>query len=137
MIGVVVALQFVCSVATLRLFHTLYLHSKPVASLRRVVSSNMTRHHSNSFLKKIANETLSATDDESPSRMSMVIINSPYIDFKIVQRLWSASRFKICADGGANRLYFGVQEHERRQYIPDYVVGDLDSLENEVRDFYR
>ena len=44
---------------------------------------------------------------------------------------------KICAEGGANRLYDQVSPNLRTKYIPEYIVGDLDSVRSEVQDFYR
>lgn len=57
--------------------------------------------------------------------------------------------YKICADGGANRLHdamlnvgagVGVGGKEgkdfRDLYLPDLIKGDLDSLRGEVRSWY-
>ena len=55
---------------------------------------------------------------------------------------------RVVADGGADRLYRGVAEGLARregrpvaavrdQLLPDLVVGDLDSISSEARDFYR
>jgi hypothetical protein len=43
---------------------------------------------------------------------------------------------KICADGGANRLFYNFNEEERSKYIPNYIAGDLDSLNPDVKSFY-
>ena len=50
----------------------------------------------------------------------------------------------ICADGGANRVHEaaprwvqgGDADAARRQFVPAAVVGDLDSLRADVREFY-
>ena len=57
-----------------------------------------------------------------------------------------AAALRICADGGANRLYDqaphwlgadGAQaDAARGALVPDVIKGDLDSLRPEVRDFY-
>ncbi len=54
---------------------------------------------------------------------------------------------RICADGGANRLYDEVPQllcsasdektnQIRQQYLPQSIQGDLDSLRKEVKTFY-
>lgn len=45
--------------------------------------------------------------------------------------LWNAYGLKICADGGANRLY-----DISPALVPDYIVGDLDSLKPDVKQWY-
>lgn len=69
---------------------------------------------------------------------SLVIINScsPHLSI-VVNRLWERCQYKLCADGGANRLFASLNETERPRYVPDYVVGDLDSLESSISEFYR
>lgn len=53
-------------------------------------------------------------------------INSPWFD-----HLYQRATVKICADGGYNRLQSWVKDNERSMdyYQPDYVIGDLDSLD--------
>ncbi|KAJ3413488.1 hypothetical protein HDV05_007933 [Chytridiales sp. JEL 0842] len=44
---------------------------------------------------------------------------------------------RLCADGGANRLYDGLKNREERlEFLPDEIRGDLDSLRTDVRQFY-
>ena len=52
------------------------------------------------------------------------------------EHLWEQSSIRICADGAANRLYDRIEEPRRDSMIPDYVIGDLDSLRSEVSDYY-
>ena len=43
----------------------------------------------------------------------------------------------VCADGGSNRLYEAFDNDEDRvKYRPQAIVGDLDSVRHDVRDFY-
>ena len=51
--------------------------------------------------------------------------------------LWKNSCFRICADGGANRLYREAKANDKvSNMIPDLIVGDLDSIQDHVRKFY-
>ncbi|XP_073040714.1 thiamine pyrophosphokinase 1-like isoform X1 [Primulina eburnea] len=59
--------------------------------------------------------------------------------------LWKHSQFRVCADGGANRVYdelpFMFPEAEpldiRKRYKPDVIKGDMDSIRAEVLEFYK
>lgn len=46
----------------------------------------------------------------------------------------------VCADGGANQLYDYFQnnnnEESRIKYLPNYIVGDFDSLRVDVQSYY-
>lgn len=66
----------------------------------------------------------------------LVILNQKILipNFKLI---WERYDLKICADGGANRLFDYFNDDEREFYIPNYIVGDLDSLREEVGDWYR
>ncbi|GAX84214.1 hypothetical protein CEUSTIGMA_g11637.t1 [Chlamydomonas eustigma] len=94
------------------------------------------------------------------------IVSSKFLDFDSVQdknmqtflvvlnfslptataRLWPKTAYKICADGGTNRLFdalptmLGISGEEvnvtRSAYLPDIVIGDLDSIREDVRTFY-
>ena len=47
------------------------------------------------------------------------------------------SSLVICADGGSNRLFDCLADTaEREQYLPACIVGDLDSVREEVKEFY-
>jgi thiamine pyrophosphokinase len=52
-------------------------------------------------------------------------------------QLWNSYGLKLCADGGANKLFAFFQDGERALYLPDFIVGDLDSLKPEVEQWYR
>ncbi|KZV33773.1 hypothetical protein F511_09444 [Dorcoceras hygrometricum] len=59
--------------------------------------------------------------------------------------LWKHSQFRVCADGGANRVYDELPllfpEAEpldiRKRYKPDLIKGDMDSIRAEVLEFYK
>ena len=48
----------------------------------------------------------------------------------------AAADYRVCADGGANRLFDHLPTTQRGAYLPDCIMGDLDSLRPEVTDFY-
>jgi hypothetical protein len=75
--------------------------------------------------------------------------------------LWGASAYRVCADGGANRLYdatvavlrgggeddgeeaaaeedsyYDANHHRDFDFLPDLITGDLDSLRPDVRRYY-
>lgn len=66
-------------------------------------------------------------------KRALVILNSPIQSppSPLFQRLWDTSSFRICADGGANRLY-----RSNPDLIPNLIRGDLDSLETNIRTYY-
>lgn len=86
----------------------------------------------------------------------LLILNQPITGFAFFSRLWKHAGYRICADGGANRLYDmfnGATEAHREDYVrkkrrsatiaqtydcqlPDCIHGDLDSLRDDVRDYY-
>jgi len=63
--------------------------------------------------------------------------------------LWKKCEIIVCADGGANSLYEYFNDnndnnhhhhHEnlrRSDYIPDYIVGDFDSISPDVKSYYQ
>ena len=91
-----------------------------------------------------------AANDNQDGPLALVILNA-HGDGEsrgLLRHLWSRATLRVCADGGANRLHdsFGGGEggdsgggdpaEERAQYVPDIIVGDLDSLRPEVARFY-
>lgn len=50
----------------------------------------------------------------------LLILNQPIADFGVFSRIWSHTCYRICADGGANRLYDmfqGALENRREDYV--------------------
>jgi len=69
--------------------------------------------------------------------IALLILNMPItLNLKTFTQLWTNAKIKVCADGGANRLYEYVPEQERNQFIPDYIKGDLDSIQPHVENYY-
>lgn len=69
----------------------------------------------------------------------LVVLNQPIDDDNVFSHAWKYCGVRVCADGGANRLYdyFGRDEKRRKAHLPDYITGDLDSLRPEVGEYYK
>lgn len=87
---------------------------------------------------------------------SLIILNQPLPPFSTFKKLWDHTTYRICADGGANRLYdlFDGNPDESREshvwfpsdylprfatkeiQVPDIIIGDLDSLRPDTRQWY-
>jgi len=65
-------------------------------------------------------------------RASLIVLNSRACGADLLRALWDASDFRVCADGGANRVHdlLGLDA------VPDAIVGDFDSARPEVVDAY-
>ncbi|KAI0768054.1 thiamine pyrophosphokinase [Trametes elegans] len=72
-------------------------------------------------------------------RNALIILNQPF-SFALLDRVWHASRWHACADGGANRLHDLLKvadgKDRRHLFTPDLIKGDLDSLRDDVRAYY-
>ena len=63
---------------------------------------------------------------------TLLLLNSPtFTGGTVLETLWERSSVRICADGGANRLY----EYDSMK-IPNIICGDLDSLTVKVQKYY-
>ncbi|KAM0750170.1 putative KEX1 protein [Meredithblackwellia eburnea MCA 4105] len=89
--------------------------------------------------------TLLEKNAERPN--ALVILNTPLVHQDLFRKIWAAASVRYCADGGANRLFDhfsgaggardgGKDEDERAEFLPDLIRGDLDSLRNDVREYY-
>ncbi|DBA82699.1 TPA: hypothetical protein ACH3X1_006935 [Trebouxia sp. C0004] len=110
--------------------HTLRIRVTPIVT-------NVTSMSS----RKVENKLFSQSD-ASDSGLIALILN-----YKLptqVHKLLHKAQFCICADGGANQLYNAAPsfaQHlsamEARQLVrPAVIVGDLDSITDEVRQYY-
>nr|CAB3461692.1 unnamed protein product [Digitaria exilis] len=75
--------------------------------------------------------------------VALVVLNQPLPRFAPL--LWSrAAALRVCADGGANRVFDGMPEllpdqdpdEVRARYKPDVIKGDMDSVRPEVKEYY-
>lgn len=68
---------------------------------------------------------------------TLLILNQKINISSLFFKLWSRYDLKICADGAANMLYeFFTDEDERSKFLPHYIIGDLDSIREDVLEFY-
>lgn len=76
--------------------------------------------------------------------VALIVLNSPLDDIEYFQRLYGHADFRICADGGANRLHDLMVKQTSKlgrapaltMALPDAIHGDLDSLNDTVRSRY-
>jgi hypothetical protein len=69
----------------------------------------------------------------------------------VLDVLWKQSSYRVCADGGANRLYEATVASNQNgsgdttttittdissEFLPDMITGDLDSLQPHVKEYY-
>ena len=67
---------------------------------------------------------------------TLIMLNSDSMNVRLANDLWETCQTRVCADGGANRLYDGRFDFVNG-LIPTYIIGDLDSLRPEVEEHYR
>ncbi|KAF8501701.1 thiamine pyrophosphokinase [Russula emetica] len=93
------------------------------------------------------------TRDEARSKTALIILNQPFSE-ALLRRLWHATDWHCCADGGANRLHDVLNGGDSGDaiatttttaptatdrvddYLPDLLKGDLDSVREDVRRYY-
>lgn len=51
----------------------------------------------------------------------LLVLNQPIAQFSVFARLWNHTNYRICADGGANRLYDLFEDQTGAQRA-DYVT---------------
>ncbi|KAI7740830.1 hypothetical protein M8C21_020150 [Ambrosia artemisiifolia] len=96
--------------------------------------------HRSTFLLPI-NDDVTASETTT---YALIILNQRLPRFSPL--LWEHAKVRLCADGGANRLFDDMPElccdgkdvsGVRERYKPDVIKGDMDSIRPEVLDFYR
>jgi thiamine pyrophosphokinase len=80
-------------------------------------------------------------------KVALIICNMPIesnvfaSSSSVFQRLWNTSNFRVCADGGANRLYDASVGSAlgsiATDCIPDLICGDFDSIQPHVLEYYQ
>lgn len=105
--------------------------SASASFVSKMISSKHIKLHENRFLFRDK-----GLDAFLPC---LVLLNSDSMDVSLLHQLWDSFHYHLCADGAANRLFDGIQKienYDRSKYIPDYIIGDLDSLRMDVQDYY-
>ena len=71
-------------------------------------------------------------------RTALIILNCPIAGLDYFERLYNNAAFRLCADGGANRLHdlLASQNRSIDSARPDLIHGDLDSVRDDVRATY-
>ena len=82
------------------------------------------------------NRFLDITSNYDKSKVKLILLNQPISKHALIN-LYSKTSMVVCADGGSNRLYDVFNNAgDRIKYKPHAIVGDLDSLRPDVRNFY-
>jgi thiamine pyrophosphokinase len=118
--------------------HSLASHDKTTVLQFK---SPLLGHPENDNDNDIATDIATATKQQTTA---LIVLNMPISQppSPLFQSLWKASHedCRICADGGANRLYDATIPPPvpvpSQDYIPTRIRGDLDSLRDDVRDYY-
>jgi len=102
--------------------------------------SGMRKVHRNSFL--LGRKQQGSSEQVANDIHVCILLNSAAMqaDVPVLVRLWDVFDLAICADGGANRLYDGLQAlgpSMVSKCVPTFIKGDLDSLRPDVERFYR
>ena len=61
-----------------------------------------------------------------------IILNGEIKDYKYIKNIIYKNNYDyiICSDGGANHTY-------KMDIVPDYIIGDLDSIEDNIIKYYK
>lgn len=101
------------------------------------VTINSTEHPCKNKITLLNTGVICADTSIEDTPTVLLILNQTIDIGKLFIKLWDHSSLKVCADGAANRLYdFFEDDRERRRYVPDYIIGDLDSITDEVYKYY-
>jgi thiamine pyrophosphokinase len=88
------------------------------------------------------------TDSCWTASMAMIILNAPLRPTPLFNTLWGVAKYRICADGAANRLrnlnernissshQQQQQQQQAMRLVPDLIIGDLDSITDETKAYY-
>jgi thiamine pyrophosphokinase len=75
-------------------------------------------------------------ESEENLHITTIHLNRPF-DHITTRKLFSISQYSILADGAANHFYDNHIQGTTNQLLPDAIIGDLDSIRDEVIEFYK
>ena len=78
-----------------------------------------------------------SADSSAEGGSCLILLNQDFINGlgTALTNHWHKFSLQVCADGGANRLYDFVDDHDR--YLPHTICGDLDSARPQVLQYYK
>ncbi|CAF0761037.1 unnamed protein product [Brachionus calyciflorus] len=77
-------------------------------------------------------------ESQKNNNTALIILNRPIISSSAkLAKLWTTSSVKFTVDGGGNQLYnWAKQNKQLEKYIPNYICGDMDSVDEEMIEYY-
>jgi len=80
-------------------------------------------------------------ENDRNEKMALIILNMPIqasgSSKSLFERLWQCAIFRVCADGGANRLYDATSSTHASSFVPNLICGDLDSIQPNILQYYQ
>eukprot|EP01026_Neomeris_dumetosa_P047088 TRINITY_DN4032_c0_g1_i1.p1 TRINITY_DN4032_c0_g1~~TRINITY_DN4032_c0_g1_i1.p1 ORF type:complete len:331 (-),score=26.49 TRINITY_DN4032_c0_g1_i1:502-1494(-) len=122
-----------------------YLSKSPFCSLPQKLQNDLQLPQQ---IHRIRHDFLDLHPKSNTKQKDLYVIACNYTLPRATPPIWHNAMFRLCADGGANRIYEQLphlvqyEEEEdnpgliRSRYRPDMIKGDLDSIHQNVRDFY-
>lgn len=75
--------------------------------------------------------------EEFDEDIALIVLNTPISkNDKLLEKLLKKSSFKVFVDGGANRMH-DAHSQIGKNYIPNLITGDFDSIRDDVLNFYK
>jgi len=85
---------------------------------------------------KVDNTFLDCEEKPLDTIVFTIFLNRPF-DSKVLCNLHRLSSYSIMADGAANYFHDNFSGRGLSEIFPDAIVGDLDSIREEVADYYK
>jgi thiamine pyrophosphokinase len=85
---------------------------------------------------KIDNSFLDSDERTQDTVVFTIFLNRPF-DSKVLCKLHRLSQYTIMADGAANYFHDNHSGRGLSEIFPDAIVGDLDSIREEVSEYYK